>query len=341
MLERLTVWVAIALSLCGCDAARRMVSDNPASPASPDAGSVDESIATPKVPKANVATSPAPRGGAKILRVYVAGESIERRSRYVAPPFQPDGKLNERGGGDERNDNDEYGWLVPFADRLALRDPGLEIAWVGTDRWLGYDDADYSGSYPPEGPGASSAIAGTSIESWLEQREQELIAKRHCYDVAIAARGGNDFGDDDAHYKALLVRLVERLATGSQCNSSPMVIVTGHMPDDQRGGEGPCGTTYVRQQLHRFVERTREAVDAAKTANPRVKVRFVDMYTPFVQNHGTAAFPHETWSVGGLPDFKKIGRQGDPMHPRRLASIYAGEVAADALSLEELRATRR
>src|SRR4051794_10438550 len=73
--------------------------------------------------------------GALRLRVYVAGESIERRNRYVAPPFLPTGALNDRGGGEARNADDEYGWMIPLADRLRLRDPSIEVAWVGSDHW--------------------------------------------------------------------------------------------------------------------------------------------------------------------------------------------------------------
>ncbi|MFZ2961133.1 MAG: hypothetical protein WA705_30000 [Candidatus Ozemobacteraceae bacterium] len=43
------------------------------------------------------------------LRVYVCGESIERRNRWVEPPFNANGTLNRRGGGDALNDNEEYG----------------------------------------------------------------------------------------------------------------------------------------------------------------------------------------------------------------------------------------
>src|SRR4051812_32657202 len=59
-------------------------------------------------PGANEATT-------KTLRIYVAGESIEERNRFIAAPFRCDGTLDPRGGGDAENDNDEYGWMVPMA----------------------------------------------------------------------------------------------------------------------------------------------------------------------------------------------------------------------------------
>ena len=47
-------------------------------------------------PKRAVAPA-APAAGT--IRVYMAGESIERRNRWVAPPFTASGALNDRGGG--------------------------------------------------------------------------------------------------------------------------------------------------------------------------------------------------------------------------------------------------
>jgi hypothetical protein len=282
----------------------------------------------------------APMAAQKTIRVYVSGESIERRNRFVEPPFTPSGALNERGGGDLRNDDEEYGWMVPMADRLGLRDPGLRLEFVGADTWLDAEDAPYSGTYPSTTPGRTSAISGTDIPSWLEQREQELLDRDHCYDVAFAARGGNDFwNEDDEGYKDLLKHLVRRLAAGSPCQPRPIIYVTGHLPDDQRGGyPDPPDQAYVRQQVRRFVERTRQAVAELQAEQPSLRVRFIDMYTPFLVSQPTTAFPREAWSLNGVPDYIKIGRVGDPLHPRRLASIYAGEIVADGLDLAELRA---
>ena len=73
-------------------------------------------------------------------------------------------------------------------------------------------------------------------------------------------------------------------------------------------------------------------------AQPTLRVRFVDQYTPFLENRPTTAFPSEVWSTNGMPDYDKIVRADDLYHPRRLSSIYAGELAADGLDLAEMRA---
>jgi len=284
------------------------------------------------------AEAPAPATQAvKALRVYVSGESIEQYNRYVAPPFGAGGALNDRGGGALRNDNEEYGWMVPLRDRLALRAPDLTIRFVGSGVWTDGGDYPYTGTYPTAEAEPTSAISGTSIPAWLDQKRAELEAKAFCYDLAFASRGGNDFGnDDDAGYREELKGLIRLLAHGSSCRSDPLVVVTGHMPDDQTGGYADAA--YVALQRHRFVERARQAVTEVAAEQPGLKVRFVDQYTPFLENRATTAFPSETWSTNGIPDYGKIVREGDSYHPRRLASIYAGELAADGLDLAELRA---
>jgi hypothetical protein len=236
--------------------------------------------------------------------------------------------------------SEEYGWSVPFADRLHLRDSGITVQFVGTDTWLDADDNPYDGTYPSSTPGATSAISGTDIESWMAQRKAELDGKKHCYDVAFASRGGNDFGNDnDEDYKTRLKDLVKALAAGSSCRTSPLVYVTGHLPDDQRGGSGdPSDAVYMAQQKQRFVARVKAAVSELASEAPAIKARFVDMYTPFTQNKATTAFPSEVWMKGAVLDYAKITRPGDMYHPRRLASIYAGETAADTIDLNELRA---
>ncbi|MCG3193649.1 MAG: hypothetical protein DIJKHBIC_02903 [Thermoanaerobaculia bacterium] len=270
------------------------------------------------------------------LRVYIAGESIERRNRWVEAPFLPSGLLNSRGGGDLRNDNEEYGWMVPMRDRLKLRAPDLDIQFVGSDVWADADDNPYTGTYPTSTAEPTSAISGTTIPSWLEQRREELERKTFCYDLAFASRGGNDFGNDnDTEYKAQLKELVLLLARGSSCRTDPIVVVTAHMPDDQRWG-GP-EDEYVALAKHRFMQRALDAVNELKVSNPSVRVRFADQYTPFLENKPTTAFPSETWSTNGIPDYLKIARHNDPYHPRRLSCIYAGELAADSLDLTELR----
>ena len=108
------------------------------------------------------------------------------------------------------------------------------------------------------------------------------------------------------------------------------------MPDDQTGGFPDA--EYVALQRHRFVERARQAVTEIAAAQPTLRVRFVDQYTPFLENRPTTAFPSEVWSTNGMPDYGKIVRIDDLYHPRRLSSIYAGELAADGLDLAEIRA---
>lgn len=277
------------------------------------------------------------------IKAYVSGESIERRNRYVTAPFTPGGGLNQRGGGDLANDNDEYGWMVPLADRLHIRDQYLKLDFIGTDGWLDADDAPYNGTYPSNQPGKTSAISGTDILTWLDggattpARRSELTSKKYCYDIAFAARGGNDYAnDDDAAFKAQLKELIGLLAAGSSCRTQPIVYVTGHMPDDRR--EGESNAEFVAKQRHRYVERVAAAVNELTTAQPSLRVRFVDLFTPFIENKHTNAFAAETWFSEGLPDFAKMMRDGDGYHPRRMASIYAGENAADALDLAELHA---
>ncbi|MBI3071278.1 MAG: hypothetical protein HYY84_04040 [Deltaproteobacteria bacterium] len=277
-------------------------------------------------------------GGVRVIRVYVAGESIERRNRYVAPPFLASGALNARDGGDERNDNDEYGWMVPLADRVALRDGGVRIEFVGAAGWLDADDNAYSGTYPSTDAGRTSAISGTDIPSWLTQREAELTARTHCYDVAFAARGGNDYGEGDSAYKENLKTLIARLLAGSSCQASPIVYVTGHIPDDNRAPDsGISDSAYGTEQVSKLVTRVQAAVSEFD-GGPGARVRFVDMYTPFKNNQATTAFSSEVWSTGGVLDYDKIVRTGDRMHVRRLSSIYGGEIVADTLDLAELRA---
>jgi hypothetical protein len=194
------------------------------------------------------------------LRVYVSGESIERRNRFVDAPFTVSGALNERGGGTLRNDDNEYGWMVPMRDRLRLRASDLVIEFVGADVWADAEDATYTGTYPTMTPEPTSAISGTSIPDWLQQRRSELENRTYCYDLAFASRGGNDLGNDnDDEYKTQLKELVLLLAHGSSCRTDPVVIVTGHMPDDQRSGE--TMSEYLAMELHRFVERSRDAVN--------------------------------------------------------------------------------
>jgi hypothetical protein len=227
--------------------------------------------------------------------------------------------------------------MVPLRDRLMLRDGGLSIEFVGTETWLGANDDPYTGLYPSTTPGATSAISGTSIPSWLDERRGELVAKRHCYDVAFASRGGNDTGSDDDEYRSQLKELVRLLAAGSSCRTDPIVYVTAHMPDDQRL-PGISDAENAAIARHLFVERTQTALQELAVEAPQVRARLVDMFTPFLENRPTTAFPNEVWTTAGVLDYVKIGRIDDGLHPRRLASIYAGEIVANSLDLAELNA---
>jgi hypothetical protein len=282
------------------------------------------------------------QAASKTLRIYVAGESIEERNRFVEAPFKCDGSLNTRGGGDAQNDNDEYGWMVPLAARLHLRAQALAVAWVGAGAWTGADDNAYSGSYPSTTPGRTSAIAGTDITAWLDEgssdrglppRRMELAQKTHCYDVAFAARGGNDLNQEvsDGDYKAHLKELVRLLADGSSCKTDPLVVVTAHLPD----------RTDVAAQDRVFQRLASEAVmelkaDPSWSQTKRDRLRFVDAYGAFKSNRPTTSQPQPAWFSGGTFDNARISRDGDSLHPRRLASIYMGEVVADSFDVAEL-----
>jgi hypothetical protein len=78
----------------------------------PSGASSPRGAAQPGATTQHTTVRPFAPGIARTVRIYVAGESIERRNRWVAPPFTASGALNERGGSEARNDDDEYGWAV-------------------------------------------------------------------------------------------------------------------------------------------------------------------------------------------------------------------------------------
>ena len=280
--------------------------------------------------------------GNRTLKVYLAGESIEERNRFVEQPFNCNGTLNQRGGGEASNDNEEYGWMVPLAQRLNLRDPTLAIEFVGSSDWSDANDGPYNGTVPPV-PGRTSAISGLDIPGWLDVgnpdrglpgRRAELMGKTHCYQVAFATRGGNDLNAEVASddYKQGLKALVKLLLNGSSCLTNPIVYVTTHLPDrfDIEGMERV------------FLNLAQQAVNELKadttlSTQARAGIHLVDVYTAFKTNSPTTAFPKPTWFTDGAFDLETIGRLGDPAHPRRLGSVYVGEVSADAMDLNELR----
>lgn len=327
---------------------KRIVLDNGA----PDAGSSAAPSSTPSstpapAPAAPTTTTPAPpaspapaatvpsTGGVRTVNVYVAGESIERRNNYLQAPFLSTGALNAPAD----NNDDEYGWSIPLADRVALRTSSLRLNFVGAQGWADYNDDPARGAYPTT-KGMTSAISGTSVDSWLEQRHAELEAGTYCYQVAFASRGGNDFDQNattqgQSDYKNSLKSLIHLLDQGSRCNGTPfahpIIYVTGHMPDNQ-------GT--VAQQRERYVGLAQQVVNelnnSSVASDRAMRVHFVDMWTPFTVNQPTTAFPSPSWMSGSAFNAAKIGRDGDGLHPRRQSSIYAGEIVANALDLNEI-----
>ena len=262
------------------------------------------------------------------VRVYVAGESIEHRNCLSEAPFTSTGALNNPGN----NDTEQYGWMIPFAEKLKLRRPGLTVEFVGASGWLAGDDYPYDGRgacrfYPT--PGRSSAMSGSDNETWLQEHGSELRNKQFCYDIAFVSRGGNDKGTDDRFFSETLNQLIDLAVRGSSCNSNPLVYVTGHMPDSE---------VTVATGEAKFVTRVRTAVNAYTASNTSARVRFVDQFTPFKNNTPTTAFPSPNWRSGAGFNMSVIGRDGDGLHPKRFASIYAGELAANAVNLDELTA---
>lgn len=68
------------------------------------------------------------------------------------------------------------------------------------------------------------------------------------------------------------------------------------------------------------------------------------MWTPFYENIPTTAFPTPNWWItdSGVhrPDLVKIHREENiesAQHPRRLASIFAGEQVADQIDITQLK----
>lgn len=260
------------------------------------------------------------------VRVYVAGESIERRNCMSEAPFTSTGALNNPGN----NDTEQYGWMIPFAEKLKLRRPGLAIEFVGAGGWLAGDDSPYNGrgacSFYPT-PGRTSAMSGSDNETWLERHGAELRNKQFCYDIAFVSRGGNDRETDNTFFKDNLKEIIRLAVQGSSCNTNPLVYVTGHMPD--REVNATTGEA-------KFVTRVRAAVTEYLSTNSAARVRFIDQFTPFKNNTPTTAFPNPNWRSGTGFNMNVIGRDGDGLHPKRFASIYAGEIAANAIDLNEL-----
>ena len=276
------------------------------------------------------------------LRIYVAGESVEQYNDTNSSPFNSDGTLNGTS-----NTPDEYGWMVPFSQRLLLRDSNLHIEWVGSKCWVNQDTWNCSnGIYTNSIIGHSSAQAGSTIEVWQRDHSSELSSKTYCYDIAFASRGGNDLDEDnnvsEVDYEAQLRQLVIDLDQGSNCKTHPIIYIISHMLDS-----AAWNYNYTQADIDAWMAKQKSYyVDISKrvandlNSEGRV-IRFIDMWTPFYDDTPTTAFPSEIWWVINgngvkMPDLDKIHRDAS-QHPRRLASIFAGENVANQVDMADLR----
>ena len=157
--------------------------------------------------------------------------------------------------------------------------------------------------------------------------------KTHCYDVAVAARGGNDLNQEvsDGEYKDRLKTLVRLLLDGSSCRPDPIVVVTAHLPD--RADVAAMDRLFQRLSKEAVMELKS---DPGLPQARRDRIRHVDAYGAFKSNQPTKSQPQPRWYSGGAFDLATIGRDSDTLHPRRLASIYMGEIVADSLDVAEL-----
>lgn len=293
-------------------------------------------------------SSPPGSGEPLTLRVYVAGESIEELNHFNNQPFNTDGSLNNLG--QNNNTPNEYGWMVPFAARLNIRDPNLDVKWVGSGCWTDqYTWECSTGSLTNTAIGHTSAQSGSTVAEWITDHNSELTGKQYCYDVAFASRGGNDLmnGVANATYRNQLRSLILGLDKGSSCRTHPLIYVTAHMVDVAAWDYGISQTainSWLDTQRAYYVTIAQDLVAELSSQYPVMHIRFVDMWSPFVDNRKTTAFPAENWQVCGnasqptlcWPDTDKI-HHPDGQHPKRLASIYAGENAADQVNITELR----
>ena len=277
----------------------------------------------------------------QVIRIYVSGESVEEFNNMNIKSFEDNGSLFQ----ESNNSSNEYGWMVPLSQRLHLRDPGLSIEWVGSGCWSNQDTWECSTArYTNAQIGHSSAQAGSTIEGWRNSHLQELTNKLYCYDIAFASRGGNDLANDISAqtYKAQLRELILDLDSGSNCRTHPVIYVTGHILDTGGWNYGETEEAigeWMNIQKAYYVNIAKR-VSSELNANGR-HVFFIDMWTPFYSDKHTTAFPAETWWFVNqygvrIPDLDKIHRDRE-QHPRRLASIFAGENVADQIDIDMLR----
>lgn len=278
------------------------------------------------------------------INIYVAGESVEKQNHFDHMPFNTDGTLNDRG--DQNNTIDEFGWMVPFSERLKLRDPKLAIKWVGSECWTDHNWECSNGVYTNDTIGHTSAISGSTIASWLSDHQDELTNKKYCYDVAFASRGGNDLNNGVSRdaYKQQLRSLVMQLDQGSNCRQHPVIYISAHLLDVAGWGYGYFQDSideWMAIQQSYYVGVAQELAQELDGQN-NMHVRFIDMWTPFRENRSTTAFPSPNWwtiypDTGvSVPDLAMIHHDGE-QHPRRLASIFAGENVANQIDITEIR----
>lgn len=303
-------------------------------------------LAMPPILAARPSTPPV-TGDPLTIRVYVAGESVEEYNHFNNSPLNINGSLNDLG--QNNNTPDEYGWMVPFSQRLQIRDPNISVSWVGAGCWQDQGTYDCStGLLSNSAIGHTSAQAGSTVETWIADHISELTSRQFCYDVAFASRGGNDLDQTvpDNTYRDQLRSLILDLDSGSSCRTHPLIYVTAHLVDVSAWDDGISETSinsWLNRQRAYYVTLAQNLVTELGGTYPAMNVRFIDMWTPFVENKTTTAFPTENWLMCGndtlpnlcWPDMDKIHRDGQ--HPRRLASIFAGENVADQVNISELR----
>lgn len=279
-----------------------------------------------------------------VLKVYVAGESVESYNNMETLPFNADGTLLST-----TDSTQEYGWMLPFYERLKLRDSAIKIEWVGDDCWniQGEPWGCSVATYTNASIGHNSARAGSTIESWSAENREELLNKEYCYNVAFASRGGNDLptGVPSTTYKTQLKQLVLDLAEGSNCTSEPVIYVTAHILDAAAYEEPQTQndiTAWLATQKAYYVDIAKEVAKELNTTTRHVY--FIDMWTPFYNNSATTAFPNPEWWTTqngiNMPYLTKIHKESsnyDAQHPRRLASIFAGEHVANQIDIARLR----
>lgn len=281
-----------------------------------------------------------PMGEELNLKIYVAGESVEEFNNFEANPFNSNGSLVSN-----TNNTAEYGWIIPFQERLKIREPELSIDWVGS-RCLqssgGGNCSSASLTNSSQTGNYTSAKASSSIPSWQSNMGHELENQDYCYDIGIVVRGGNDLSQrrfTRDQYKDNLRELILDVEAGSNCRNHPVVYVSGHLADNSPSGLPKNTQTEIDNWLDYqedfYLTVSEELV--AELNNSGRNIRLLDMWSPIVNNTPTTAFPSPNWLTTSGPIKPILGDiHRDGYHPKRLASIYLGESAADQININEL-----